>query len=158
MPLEELAPVLQVAVGPAILISAVGLLLLTMTNRFGRVIDRTRELIEFNRQAHGDRAKNDAQLRILWIRARLLRTAIFLAASSALLAAMLVIVLFLAAVMRWQAAPLVGGLFVGCLGSVGAAILFFLRDIQRSLHALALETDMAPRTAQSRGKQRSTTS
>ena len=40
----ELVPVLQVAVGPVILISGVGLLLLTMTNRFGRIIDRSRIL------------------------------------------------------------------------------------------------------------------
>ena len=38
-PLHELIPVLQVAIGPVILISGVGLLLLTLTNRFGRIID-----------------------------------------------------------------------------------------------------------------------
>jgi hypothetical protein len=36
----ELIPVLQVAIGPVILISGVGLLLLTLTNRFGRAVDR----------------------------------------------------------------------------------------------------------------------
>jgi hypothetical protein len=40
----ELIPVLQVAVGPVILVSGVGLLLLTMTNRLARVIDRSRLL------------------------------------------------------------------------------------------------------------------
>ena len=38
--LHELIPVLQVAIGPVILISGVGLLLLTLTNRFRRAIDR----------------------------------------------------------------------------------------------------------------------
>jgi len=41
---EELIPVLQTAIGPVILISGIGLLLLTMTNRLGRVIDRARGL------------------------------------------------------------------------------------------------------------------
>ena len=36
----QLIPVLQTAIGPMILISGVGLLLLSMTNRLGRVIDR----------------------------------------------------------------------------------------------------------------------
>jgi len=36
----ELIPVLQVAIGPVVLISGIGLLILSMTNRFGRVIDR----------------------------------------------------------------------------------------------------------------------
>jgi len=34
--LTQLIPVLQVAIGPVILISGVGLLLLSMTNRYGR--------------------------------------------------------------------------------------------------------------------------
>ena len=44
LPVQDLIPVLQVAIGPVILISGVGLLLLSMTNRFGRVIDRARSL------------------------------------------------------------------------------------------------------------------
>ena len=44
-PVRELIPVLQVAIGPVILISGVGLLLLTMTNRYGRTIDRARHLV-----------------------------------------------------------------------------------------------------------------
>ena len=40
MRFAELIPVLQMAVGPVILISGIGLILLSMTNRFGRVIDR----------------------------------------------------------------------------------------------------------------------
>ena len=40
-PLHELIPVLQVAIGPVILISGISLLLLTLTNRFARTIDNT---------------------------------------------------------------------------------------------------------------------
>ena len=42
--LSDLIPTLQLAIGPMILISGVGLLLLSMTNRFGRIIDRARLL------------------------------------------------------------------------------------------------------------------
>jgi hypothetical protein len=42
----ELIPVLQIAIGPVILISGVGLLLLSMTNRLGRAIDRSRVLCQ----------------------------------------------------------------------------------------------------------------
>ncbi len=45
-PLHELIPVLQVAVGPVILISGVGLILLSLTNRFGRAVDRSRQLAQ----------------------------------------------------------------------------------------------------------------
>jgi hypothetical protein len=53
--LHHLIPSLQVAIGPVILVSGVGLLLLSMTNRFGRVIDRSRELATELRAGTGDR-------------------------------------------------------------------------------------------------------
>ena len=40
----QMIPVLQTAIGPMILISGLGLILLTMTNRLGRTIDRVRIL------------------------------------------------------------------------------------------------------------------
>jgi len=72
--LEKIIPVLQVAISPVILISGVGLLLLTMTNRLGRVIDRVRQL---NRvlSEHGDEPHEQtlAQVAILYRRARMPR-------------------------------------------------------------------------------------
>ena len=45
--LEQIIPELRDAIGPVILISGVGLLLLTMTNRLGRAIDRARQKTQF---------------------------------------------------------------------------------------------------------------
>ena len=42
--LEQIIPELRDAIGPVILFPASGLLLLTMTNRLGRAIDRARQL------------------------------------------------------------------------------------------------------------------
>jgi hypothetical protein len=44
--MKDVIPLLQIAIGPVILISGVGLLLLSMTNRFGRIIDRSRILAQ----------------------------------------------------------------------------------------------------------------
>jgi hypothetical protein len=92
----QLIPVLQTAIGPVIMISGIGLLLLTMTNRLGRAIDRTRALVGgLSNTAEAKRERTVAQLRILWDRARMIRLAIALASVSALAAAILIIVLFL---------------------------------------------------------------
>ncbi len=140
MTLSELIPILQVAIGPVILISGVGLLLLNMTNRLGRTIDRTRQLISIMDECDADeRRRNKAQLEILWHRAHLLRSAIRLAATSALLGALLVIVLFLGVLMTLQLVWLVSLLFVCCLLSVIGSLVYFLRDINFTLRALALE-------------------
>jgi Protein of unknown function (DUF2721) len=145
MTIGDLIPVLQLAVGPVILISGVGLLLLSMTNRLGRTIDRCRILLDARKSAaDNERGRHDSQLNILWRRAQLLRTAITLAAISVLLAAALVIVLFIAALAKLEIAIVVIALFVGCMAAVIAALVYFIRDIDLALHALALELELPP--------------
>ena len=141
MRLVDLIPILQIAIGPVILISGVALLLLSMSNRLGRTIDRSRTLIESRNCASNgeERARQNLQLAILWRRAQLLRTAITLAAISVLLAALLIIVLFISAVLRLELASVVFTLFVGCLMMVIASLVYFIRDVNMSLHALELE-------------------
>jgi hypothetical protein len=141
VPLADLIPILQVAIGPVILISGVGLLLLSMTNRFGRIVDRSRILAAVAR-AGGDDAASDlarAQLGTLWRRARLVRLAITLAMVSVLFAAILVIVLFVAALERIPVGWLVVSTFVLCLLSLIGSLLALLQEINESLVALRLD-------------------
>ena len=138
-----LIPVLQTAIGPVILISGVGLLLLLMTNRLGRIIDRARNLAAARKAASGDAlAPIEAQLAILWRRARLIQTAIALAATSDLAAALLVITLFFTALLHLETAWIVGGLFCVCLACLIGALLIFIRDINLTLAALRLELNL----------------
>jgi hypothetical protein len=140
MNLHELIPVLQVAIGPVILISGVGLLLLSMTNRFGRVIDRSRDLaLDVRSSPEADRARLRAQLAILATRANRLRQAIALAILSLLFAAILVIVLFVAALRGWEWGTPVALIFIGCMGTLIASLVAFLLDINLSLVAVRLE-------------------
>ena len=74
MNLNELIPVLQVATGPVILISGVGLLLLTMTNRLGRTIDRARQLAREVNSPDANRTHVAEQVATIYRRARVLRT------------------------------------------------------------------------------------
>lgn len=138
--MRELIPVLQVAIGPVILISGVGLLLLSMTNRFGRIIDRSRILAGELRQGNEtERARARAQIDILWRRARLVRRAIALATLSVLIAALLVFVLFASALTEVDLAALVVVLFGACLFMLVWSLLAFLREINESLTALKLD-------------------
>jgi len=141
MSLENLVPALQLSIGPVIVISGVGLILLSMTNRFARVIDRSRNLAAVLRtDANCETHQVQSQLHILARRGRLLRLAIELASTSLLLAAALVIMLFLAALMELDAALLISALFILCMLSLIAGLVFFLADVNVSLSALKLET------------------
>ena len=136
----QLIPVLQTAIGPMILISGIGLLLLTMTNRLGRAIDRARILVgslQNTTEAKGE--KTVAQLRILWGRARMIRLAIALASFSALTAAILIIVLFSTALWQIGSAWVIVALFMVCMVSLIGSLVIFIRDINQSLAALKLE-------------------
>jgi len=135
-----LIPVLQTAIGPVILISGLGLLLLTMTNRLGRAIDRSRLLvIEYAQASHLTRPAIEAQLIILYRRASSIRLAIFLSSFSALTAAMLIIELFVTALWGFEVGWLIVLTFMLCLVSLIASLILFLHDINRSLAALKLE-------------------
>lgn len=140
MHFTELIPILQASVSPVILISGVGLLLLSMTNRYGRVIDRSRELDDTARGAAlPEKERMKPQLEILFRRARLLRTAIIFATVSVLLAAVLVMVLFLAAFLNVEIVTVITVLFIACLLSLIVSLLALLQDINLSLAALKLE-------------------
>ena len=139
-PLHEIVPVLQVAIGPVILISGVGLLLLTMTSRLGRTIDRARLLkAELSKRTDEERAQALAQVAILYRRARVVRLSIILATLSALLASALIITLFVTALLHSEQAILVSIIFIACMTALFASLVAFICDINLALHALKLE-------------------
>jgi hypothetical protein len=89
MPAHTVFDALHVAVSPVILISAYGLLLLSLTNRLGRAIDRARMLA---RESESNRA---VQIAIIARRAKWIRSAILYVAIAIVSAAVLVLALFL---------------------------------------------------------------
>jgi hypothetical protein len=143
MPLSDFIRVLELAVSPAILVSGIGLLLLSMTNRFGRVIDRARILMPRVGSDGGRRAERvTAQMRILARRARALRTAITLAVVSLLASVLLVAGLFAASACGSEGNGVVAALaacFVASMAGLIAALALFLYELNLSLQALWLE-------------------
>jgi len=140
MQFHELTAILQAAVSPVILISGAGLLILSMTNRFARVLDRSRQLEDTLRHApQKERHRLAPQIGILIRRARLLRAVISFATLSVLLAAILVISLFLTALLHVETVLLSAILFIACLVSLVISLLVSLQDINLSLAALELE-------------------
>ncbi len=132
---KELIPALQTAIGPAILISGSGLLLLTMTNRLARTIDRARALAGHSQSSEAQQG----QLAILWSRARTLRLSIILASLSVLCAASLIILLFVTVLKSAELSWLVGALFIACLLLLISSVGLFVHDVNQSLEALRIE-------------------
>ncbi len=138
--IHEIVPVLQVATGPVILVSGIGLLLLTMTNRLGRTIDRARQLCREPADAGAEkRAQTLTQINIIYRRAQVIRVSIALAGFSVLPVSALIIILFLGALLDWQAGVVVILVFIAGMVSLFASLVAFLYDINLALHALRLE-------------------
>jgi hypothetical protein len=123
---------IQTAVSPVILISGVGLLLLTMTNRLGRAIDRARALSSLSDHT----PETQAQIDVLVKRSRLLRSAILFAVGGALIAGMLVILIFLMVLSRNNLSGVVGACFILCVTCIVISLIYFMRDVNLSLAAL----------------------
>lgn len=137
--LNQLVPILQLAIGPVILISGVGLLLLTLTNRFGRMLDRSRQLNHEVPKSEEDKASLSAQIEILHRRAGILRMAIILGTSTVLLVAVLILTLFLSALFHVEAGWVIAAIFsLGQLALIGS-MFCFIREMNLALTAVRLE-------------------
>ena len=130
---SNIVSALQTAISPVILISGLGLLLLTMTNRLGRAIDRARAL---SASSGTPRPEVKAQMDVLMLRAQMLRWAILLAVVSSLCAALLVILLFINTLLGANLTDFISGLFIFCMVALIGSLLFFMRDVNLSLKAL----------------------
>jgi hypothetical protein len=136
---DQLIPTLQLAIGPVILISGVGLLLLTLTNRFGRLLDRARLLNRDPRTSPESSADVRAQIAILQRRSAILRLSIILGAVTVLLVPVLILVLFLSALLKLEAGWLVVAIFCLSQLSLIGSMVAFIRDMNLALEAVRLE-------------------
>lgn len=139
MEFSEIVPVLQISISPVILISGVGLLLLSITNRYGRVIDRSRFLGDGLRKSGEGCGHVWAQIQILRRRAKLLRASISFGVMAVLCAAVLIIGIFAGSVLHINPTAFVVVLFSACLVALIGSLVSFLRDVNLSLAALDLD-------------------
>jgi flagellar biosynthesis protein FliQ len=138
----DLLKIIQAAIAPVVLISGVGLLLLTLSARLGRIVDRTRIVAAERRTADAtNREMLNTQLAILRNRARLIRFALALSATSVALVSLLIIGLFLGLLLAWNMTVPCTFLFIGSLLSLVTAMLVFVRELFEALTALDLSID-----------------
>ena len=139
---SELTKVLQTSISPVALISGVGLLLLSMTNRLGRTIDRARSLAHEARTANGEeRERAVVQIRIIYRRAKNLRLAIELASVSIFCSCFIIVLIPIIYVADVAMQGVVVFLFVVSLLFLTSALALFIKDVLLSLRALKYEVE-----------------
>lgn len=143
MEIHNVLDMLRDSVAPFVLISGIGLLLLSMTNRLGRPIDRVRILCS----QLGDASAEEQsflieEIRVLHRRSHILRTAIALATASIICVSVIVLLLFASLLFGIQQVFGVQVFFVLALAFLILSLVYFMRDIRLTLNSLKIEVNM----------------
>jgi hypothetical protein len=136
----DVARVIQLAVAPVFLLTALGTILSVLSGRLARIVDRVRVLVE--RGAGGPAAERErirAELETLLHRRRLVNLAI----TSGTVAALLVCVLIASAFVGYLAgvdfSVALAVLFIAAMAAFVVALLLFLREILIAVATLRFE-------------------
>lgn len=128
--IAEISRVIQLAVAPVFLLTAIATLVATLNNRLGRIVDRRRALLERPVTNHGDETLTvGVELALLSRRARLVYLAIFSAVLGALFICLVVASAFLAALIANDLSRLVAALFILSMLALVVALSLFLREV-----------------------------
>ena len=128
--ITSVSHVIQLAIAPVFLLSAVGAILAVLINRLGRIIDRYRFLEKRSPKAEdGAEMVADIEMVILSRRARLIHWAISLCTVGALFICLVVATLFISSMLHVDVSQVIALMFVIAMLALIAGLLLFLREI-----------------------------
>ena len=134
----DIAHLIQVALTPIFLMTAVGVTLNVLTNRLARIVDRARNLENsLNRPESVAPADAHRQLGVLARRSVFINAAITLIIASGLLIS-LVVVLLVNAFLRWNLSASIAIVFVLSMLSLALSLLAFLIEVRIATRALRI--------------------
>jgi len=142
MDITDLIVILQTSMAPCVLISGVGLLVLSMTNRLGRPLDRIRALTGELKLAEGEQKRILLEeVDIFYRRAKLLQVAVTFSVLSIFFVATIILSLFVTATFGVGLEGLIEVLFSASLISLVVSLILFVWDIQLGLNSIKIEID-----------------
>jgi CBS domain containing-hemolysin-like protein len=135
----DIAHLIQVALTPIFLMTAVGVTLNVLTNRLARIVDRARNLENsLNRPESVAPADAHRQLGVLARRSVYINAAITLIIASGLLISLVVVLLFVNAFLRWNLSASIATVFVLSMLSLALSLLAFLIEVRIATRALRI--------------------
>lgn len=144
----NIAHLIQVALTPIFLISAIGVTLNVLTSRLARIVDRARtlesQLADPTYRPPGERDLH-AALKVLERRANYINRAITLITVSALFIALVVVMLFMNAFLRWDLSAFIACMFILSMLSLAGALLWFLIEVRIATNTLRIGIEAAAR-------------
>ncbi|MBI9110638.1 DUF2721 domain-containing protein [Maridesulfovibrio ferrireducens] len=140
MDTSELIRIMQGSIAPVILISGVGLILLSMTNRLARPLDQIRKiLLLLNSHSDVEVDYLHRELKILYKRCRILRSAIAMCVISIFFVSLVILMLFSTFLFELGIGLVIKICFALCIVSLISSLMLFLWDISLTLHGVRIE-------------------
>ena len=129
--IDTVASVIDVAVAPVFLLAGISGLLMVLTNRLGRTIDRSRSLQSTEAEVRSPRHRKTLQREManLLRRMHLNHFAISMAVLSAILVCLVVVTLFLGSLLQLNVSSVIAGLFIVCMIILSLAFIAFLLEV-----------------------------
>lgn len=148
MPTSSVVQILTASIAPVIVISGVGLLLLSISNRYGRALDRARLImreLQSSTTSSAEIRHLEEQLQHTHQRARLLRLSMTYGALSIFFVSFMILSLFAEQVFGMHTDYIALPFFAACLVCLIIAMYYFIRDSTVSMAALELEMSSVER-------------
>jgi len=129
--IDTVASVIDVAVAPVFLLAGISGLLMVLTNRLGRTIDRSRALqaAEANVKSKQHKQIIHREKANLMRRMHLNHFAISMAVLSAILVCLVVVTLFLGSLLQLNVSIAIASLFIVCMVILSLAFCSFLLEV-----------------------------
>jgi hypothetical protein len=128
--IPEISGVIQLAVAPVFLLTAVGTILAALNIRLGRAVDRRRDLEQkLPSIPHSERQSARDELQTIARRIRFAYFSILFAVVSALFICLLIAGAFLGAFVQVDLSRTIGAMFVLAMLALIVCLLLFLREI-----------------------------
>jgi Protein of unknown function (DUF2721) len=128
--LPEIAGVIQLAIAPVFMLTAVGTVINALSIRLGRAVDRRRELEQrLSSMPQDELATAYEELTTIARRIQFVYLSIVFAVISALFVALVIVCAFVGAFVRTDLSPMIASTFVCAMLALIVCLLLFLREI-----------------------------
>ncbi len=138
--ISSVARVIQLAIAPVFLLTALGTMLGVFSTRLGRIVDRFRVLTDRLPAAPPElQDPIRAELTNLRKRRRVVNVAITFATGAALLVCVLIAIAFTSTIVGWDSSRAIAGLFVAAMLAFIGALLAYLSEVSLAVRAVWLK-------------------
>jgi hypothetical protein len=142
--ITDIGHAIQLAIAPVFLLTGVCTMLMVLTNRLARIIDRTRVLEDRLDLAHQDLFMDE--LDILYRRWHLINLAITLSTACGLLICLVIAMLFFGDTTNLPLDKTIAALFVIAMGALIGSFMYLLREIFVASSTLRARRHVRPNT------------